>query len=65
VDSKAILVSLSDYQKLLQVEQGQSTRAEWLAKRSSRTDQAAAKNLPVDVDALLNADRTELEERHA
>jgi prevent-host-death family protein len=64
---KAVLVSLSDYQKLLQIEQGQSTRLAWLAEAKALAEQINQRreNLPVDVDALLNADRLELEDRHA
>jgi len=64
---KAVLVSLNDYQTLLQVEQGQSTRTAWLAEAKALAERIRLRrdNQPIDVDALLGADRAELEERNA
>jgi prevent-host-death family protein len=63
---KAVLVSVADYARLQQVEQGPAGRAAWLAKaqvlaeriRQRRGDQG------MDVDALIEADRAEREVRH-
>jgi prevent-host-death family protein len=64
---KAVLVSLSDYEKLLLVEQGQSTRAAWLAEAKVLAERIRQRrgNQFIDVNTLLSEDRTELEERNA
>lgn len=64
---KAVLVSLEDYKKLQQSEASQPARSAWLANaqelaeriRQRRADQ------PVDVEALLDANRKDLADRHA
>jgi len=63
---KAVLISLSDYQKLLQAEQGLSTRTVWLSEAKALAEKIRQRRggQLIDVGALLHADRTELEERH-
>ena len=58
---KAVLVSLEDYQKLQQVEQGMQARNAWLAEAQALAERIRARraNQEIDVDALLDADREE------
>lgn len=64
---KAVLVSLEDYEILKQNEQRVSHRSEWLANAQALAERIRQRrdNQPVDVDALLDASRAELEGRHA
>jgi prevent-host-death family protein len=63
---KAALVSLDDYKKLLQLEQGQANRLAWLAEAKTLAEKIRQRRggQPVDVDALMLSDRSELEERN-
>ena len=64
---KAVLISLDDYQKLLQAEQEQPTRAAWLVEAKALAEKIRQRrgNKPINVDILQSEDRTELEERNA
>lgn len=64
---KAVLVSLEDYQKLRQVEQGRPARSAWLAEAQALAERIRARrgNQEMDVDALLDTGHTEREERSA
>jgi prevent-host-death family protein len=63
---KAVLVSLGDYEKLQQVEHEQSTRLVWLAQAQTLAERIRQRRggLDIDVDALLEADRAERDNRH-
>jgi prevent-host-death family protein len=64
---KGVLVSLEDYEILKQNEQRASLRSEWLANAQALAEHIRQRrdNQPVDVDALLDANRADLEGRHA
>lgn len=64
---KAALVSLEDYQKLQQLDTGQSSRSEWLAKANELAEQIQKRRggTLIDVDELLRVDREDLEGRNA
>jgi prevent-host-death family protein len=62
---KAVLVSLKDYETLRQIEGGQAVRSAWLQESQALAERIRRnhENQVIDVDALLIADRTDLEER--
>jgi prevent-host-death family protein len=64
---KAVLVSLEDYARLQQVEQGQANRSAWLAEARALAERIRQHrgNQDIDVNALLDAERTDLEDRNA
>lgn len=64
---KAVLVSMDDYDKLQQLEQGQAARSVWLADAQALAERIRQRrgDQPIDVDALIDADRADREERHA
>ncbi len=64
---KAVLVSLDDYARLQQVEQSQTNRSAWLAEARTLAERIRQHrgNQDMDVNALLDADRTDLEDRNA
>jgi prevent-host-death family protein len=63
---KAVLVSLEDYQKLLQIEHGQTNRLGWLAEARVLAEQISQRRgkQPINVDDILSANRLDLEDRH-
>lgn len=63
---KAVLVSLQDYEKLQQAERGQVTRADWLAEAQALAVRIRERRQgqEIDVDALLEADRLDLQDRN-
>lgn len=63
---KAVLVSLDDLEKLQRSEAGQSSRAAWLANAQNlavRIQERRGDYL-IDVQALLDENRADLEYRH-
>jgi prevent-host-death family protein len=64
---KAVLVSLEDYARLQQVDRGPERRLEWLAQTRSLTERIRQRlgEQGMDVDALIEADQSEREARHA
>ena len=63
---KAVLVSLKDFEKLQQVEQGQILRTTWLSDAQKIATQIRERRggQDIDVDTLYNASRRDLEERN-
>jgi prevent-host-death family protein len=62
---KAALVSLDDYEKLQQSEVNQPTRTAWLAEAQALAERIRQRrsNQPIDVQALLDENRADLEGR--
>ena len=62
---KAVLVSLADYEKIQQAEQGLPSRSAWLVEAQALATRIKAHlaNGEIDVDALIDADRGDLQER--
>jgi prevent-host-death family protein len=62
---KAVLVSLADYEKIQQAEQGLPSRSAWLVEAQALAARIKARldNGEIDVDALLDADRSDLQDR--
>jgi prevent-host-death family protein len=62
---KAVLVSLADYEKIQQAEQGLPSRSAWLIEAQTLATHIKARldNGEIDVDALLDADRGDLQDR--
>ena len=62
---KAVLVSLADYEKIQQAEQGLPSRSAWLIEAQTLATRIKARldNGEIDVDALMNADRSDLQDR--
>jgi prevent-host-death family protein len=62
---KAVLVSLEDYEKLQQGDASQPARAAWLVNARALAEQIRQRrsDQPIDVQALLDEDRKDLEAR--
>ena len=62
---KAVLVSLADYEKIQQAEQGLPARSAWLAEAQALAGRIKTRrqNADIDVDALIDADRDDLQGR--
>jgi prevent-host-death family protein len=62
---KAALVSLKDFEKLEHADKGRENRAAWVSEAQALAERIrlSRENQPIDVDALLAADRDELERR--
>jgi len=62
---KAVLVSLEDYEKIQQAEQGLPSRSAWLAEANVLAARIKERlgNAEIDVDALMDADRSDLQDR--
>ena len=63
---KAVLVSLQDYEKIQQADRGLPTRTAWLAEAQALAARIRERreSQEIDVDALLEADRTDLQGRN-
>jgi prevent-host-death family protein len=63
---KAVLLSLEDYEKLIQSEKSQLTRDAWLvdAQALAKRIRERRKGQQLDVAALLEADRADLERKN-
>jgi prevent-host-death family protein len=63
---KAALVSLADYEKLQEGEANQPTRAAWLLDAQALAERIRQRrsNQPIDVQALLDENRADLEGRY-
>ena len=61
---KAVLVSLADYEKIQQTEQGLPSRSGWLAEGQTLAARIKERlgNAEIDVDALINADLSDLQD---
>lgn len=62
---KAVLVSLEDYEKIQQAEQGLPSRSAWLVEANSLAARIKERlgNAEIDVNALMDADRSDLVDR--
>ncbi|MCX7609104.1 MAG: type II toxin-antitoxin system Phd/YefM family antitoxin, partial [Anaerolineales bacterium] len=60
---KAVLINLEDYQRLLQSENRLAEIQQWLVEARALSQQIEGRRGQVDVDALLAADRADLERR--
>jgi prevent-host-death family protein len=62
---KAVLVSLQDYEKIKLAESGRPARTAWLAEAQALAERIRERrqDQEIDVDALLAAERTDLEAR--
>lgn len=61
---KAVLVSMDDYEQLLRSENRASDIQAWLTQARALASQIEnRRGQPVDVDAILSADREDLENR--
>jgi prevent-host-death family protein len=62
---KAVLVSLEDYEKIKQAGQGLPTRGAWLAEAQALAARIKARrgNTEIDVDALIDSARDDLQDR--
>ena len=62
---KAVLVSLADYEKIQQAEQGLPSRNAWLVDAQALATRIKERlgNAEIDVDALMDADRSDLQDR--
>ena len=62
---KAVLVSLEDYEKIQQAEQGYPSRSAWLVEAQALAARIKERlgNADIDVDALMDADRDDLQDR--
>ena len=61
---KAALISMNDYEQLLRSENRATDVQKWLADtRALSNDIEKRRGQPVDVDAILSADRDDLEQR--
>jgi prevent-host-death family protein len=61
---KAVLVSMDDYEQLLRSENRASDIQVWLTQARALASQIESRRgQPVDVDAILSADREDLENR--
>ena len=63
---KAVLVSLDDYARLQQLEQGPAGRKEWLAQAQALAERIRQRRnmQDIDVDALIEAEQAERNARH-
>jgi len=63
---KAVLVSVADYARLQQVEQGPAGRVAWLAGAQALAERIRQRrgDQGIDVDALVGADQDERDARH-
>lgn len=63
---KAVLVSVADYARLQQMEQGPLMRAAWLAGAQELAERIRQRrgDQDMDVDALIGADQDERDARH-
>lgn len=63
---KAVLVSVADYARLQQVEQGPAGRTAWLAQAQTLVECIRQRRggREIDVNALIEADQSEREARH-
>jgi prevent-host-death family protein len=60
---KAALINIEDYERLLKSENRATDIQKWLADTRALSDQIKKRKGQVDVDAILSADREELENR--
>jgi prevent-host-death family protein len=61
---KAALISMSDYEQLLRSENRATDIQKWLADTRALSNKIEKRRgQPVDVDAILSADRDDLEQR--
>jgi len=62
---KAVLVSLADYEKIQQAEQGLPSRSAWLVEAQALAARIKTRrqNVDVDVDALIKGDQDDLQDR--
>ena len=62
---KAVLVSLADYEKIQQAEQGLPSRSAWLVEAQALAERIKTRrqNADIDVDALIKADQDDLQDR--
>lgn len=60
---KAALISMDDYDRLLKSENRLADVQNWLAETRRFSSEIEARKGKIDVDAVLNADRDELEQR--
>lgn len=61
---KAALVSMQDYERLLQSESRADDIRQWLANTRALADSIEARRgAPIDVDAVLDASRHDLDQR--
>ena len=63
---KAVLVSVEDFARLQQAEQGVAGRAAWMAEAQALAERIRQRRggQGIDVDALLTADQDERDARH-
>jgi len=61
---KAVLVSLEDYEKLQQTEQGLPSRSAWLIEANALAARIKERlgDAVINVDALMDADRSDLQD---
>jgi prevent-host-death family protein len=60
---KAVLISMEDYQHLLQSRNKVAEVNEWLYRTGSLAEKISERHGPVDVDSLLSSSREDLESR--
>ncbi len=62
---KAVLVSMEDYEKIQLAEQGVQARSAWLTEANALAARIRERRAgyEINVDALLDEDRTDLEDR--
>ena len=62
---KAVLVSLEDYEKIQQAEQGLPSRGAWLVEANGLAKRIKERrgNVEIDVDSLMETDRGDLQDR--
>lgn len=60
---KAALISMDDYDRLLKSENRLADVQNWLTETRRFSNEIEARKGQIDVDAVLNADRDELEQR--
>jgi len=63
---KAVLISVADYTRLQQADQGLSGRSTWLAQAQALAERIRQRrgDQDIDVDGLIEADQIEREARH-
>ena len=63
---KAVLVSVADYARLQQMDQGQAGRGAWLENAQALAERIRQRrgNQGIDVDALIESDHDERDARH-
>lgn len=63
---KAVLISVADYTRLQQADQGLAGRPAWLAQAQALAERIRQRrgDQDIDVDGLIKADQTEREARH-